>query len=100
MADGVFLMTAITRVDLHSHSTFSDGMLTPEQLAERLDAAGVGFVALTDHDTVDGLTRFRAAASRRGMAAIAGVEITTQCDDHQAHLLALPDAAPVADPGG
>ena len=88
MADGVFLMIAITRVDLHSHSTFSDGMLTPEQLAERLDAAGVGFVALTDHDTVDGLTRFRAAASRRGMAAIAGVEITTQCDDREAHLLA------------
>ena len=87
MAGGVLLMAATTCVDLHVHSTLSDGALTPEQLVERLDAAGAGFVALTDHDTVEGVSRFRAAASRRGMAAISGVEITTQCEGREAHLL-------------
>ena len=81
-------MNGTMRVDLHCHTTFSDGSLSPEDLAERLDAAGVAFAALTDHDTVDGLARFRRALSRRGIACISGIEITTQCDGREAHLLA------------
>ncbi|MCE5326514.1 MAG: DUF294 nucleotidyltransferase-like domain-containing protein [Planctomycetaceae bacterium] len=76
------------RVDLHCHSSFSDGQLAPEELAARLAAAGVAFAALTDHDDVAGLSQFRAAASRRGIGCIGGLELTVQCDGREAHLLA------------
>ncbi|MCE5280035.1 MAG: DUF294 nucleotidyltransferase-like domain-containing protein [Planctomycetaceae bacterium] len=76
------------RVDLHCHSSFSDGQLAPEELAARLAAAGVAFAALTDHDTVAGSSQFRAAASRRGIGCISGLELTVQCRGREAHLLA------------
>lgn len=49
-------------IDLHCHSTFSDGSLTPEQLADEAVKIGLKALALTDHDTVAGLPRFLAAA--------------------------------------
>jgi PAS domain S-box-containing protein len=78
----------MTRVDLHCHSTFSDGALPPERLAERLAAAGVAFASLTDHDTIDGLGVFAQHLARRGVGSIAGLEMTVQCCDREAHLLA------------
>jgi PAS domain S-box-containing protein len=81
-------MRAITRVDLHCHSTFSDGTLPPEVLAERLAAAGVAFAALTDHDTLDGLDGFGRAAARLGLGSVPGVELTTFCQGRETHLLA------------
>jgi PAS domain S-box-containing protein len=81
-------MRAVTRVDLHCHSTFSDGTLPPDVLAERLAAAGVVFASLTDHDTLDGLDGFRPAAARLGMGVIAGLELTVFHDGREAHLLA------------
>lgn len=65
-------------VDLHTHSTFSDGTFAPEALvaeAARLRLAGV---ALTDHDTVDGNPSFLHAAGTHGVRAIAGVEISAE----------------------
>ena len=82
-------MRPTARVDLHCHSSLSDGQLSPEDLADRLAAAGVAFAALTDHDTVVGLERFRAAAGRRGVACISGVELTVRCAGREAHLLAF-----------
>ena len=67
----------LTRVNLHTHSTCSDGELTPEALAERLARDGVRFAALTDHNTVDGLMRFEQAARERGVGVITGIELTT-----------------------
>jgi PAS domain S-box-containing protein len=67
-----------TRVNLHTHSTLSDGELTPEALADRLARDGVRFATLTDHNTVDGLTRFEQTARSRGVGVIAGVELTIQ----------------------
>ncbi|MBN2207483.1 MAG: cache domain-containing protein [Candidatus Aminicenantes bacterium] len=64
------------RINLHGHSHFSDGELSPDQLAERLAAAGVRTAALTDHDTIEGLPAFREALTRRGVGFIAGVELT------------------------
>lgn len=81
-------MRAVTRVDLHCHSTFSDGTLPPEPLAEHLGAAGVAFAALTDHDTVDGLPSFREALARAGVGYLSGVELTVNSDGREAHLLA------------
>jgi PAS domain S-box-containing protein len=78
----------MTRVDLHCHSTFSDGGLPPDRLADRLADAGVAFAALTDHDTIEGLGVFAEHLARRGVGFITGVEMTVRCHGREAHLLA------------
>jgi PAS domain S-box-containing protein len=75
------------RVDFHCHSSFSDGTLVPEALADLLAAQGVTVAALTDHDTVEGLARFREAMGRKGIGCINGVEITTRSPRGEIHLL-------------
>jgi predicted metal-dependent phosphoesterase TrpH/PAS domain-containing protein len=81
-------MPTLIRVDLHCHSSFSDGALTPVQVAEKLAAAGVQYAALTDHDTVAGLPAFRQALTRHGIGFVTGVEFTTLHDNRELHLLA------------
>jgi len=66
----------VVRLNLHGHSNLSDGTLAPTELAERLAQAGVRTAALTDHDTVEGLTAFRDALARRGVGCVTGVELT------------------------
>lgn len=78
----------MARVDLHCHSTFSDGALPPERLADRLADAGVVFAALTDHDTVEGVSPFAQHLAHRGLGSITGLEMSTQCRGEEAHLLA------------
>ncbi len=82
-------MNGTTRVDLHCHSTCSDGLLEPEVLAQRVAAAGVVCAALTDHDTVDGLVRFAEALHRQGVGCVSGVELTTSWQGEEVHLLAF-----------
>ena len=74
-------------VNLHTHTIFSDGEQTPEALAAGLEAAGVRYAALTDHDTIEGLARFQEALRKRGIASLTGVELTTQFGGREAHLL-------------
>ncbi len=75
-------------VNFHCHSIFSgDGEQTPEALAASLAAAGVRYAALTDHDSLEGLSRFREAAQKRGVACLPGVELTTWFNGREAHLL-------------
>jgi len=76
------------RVNLHCHSDLSDGQLSPEVLAERLARSGVRVAALTDHDTVAGLSRFREALARRGVGSISGLELSTHTKEGPIHLLA------------
>lgn len=76
------------RVDLHCHSSFSDGTLVPEQVAEELAAAGCGHAALTDHNTTEGLERFREALERHGIRMTSGVEIDARTPSGLVHLLA------------
>ena len=74
-------------VNFHCHSMFSDGEQTPEALAASLASAGVRYAALTDHDSIGGLPRFREALKKRGVACLSGVELTTQFNGREAHLL-------------
>jgi PAS domain S-box-containing protein len=74
-------------VNFHCHSIFSDGEQTPEALAASLASAGVRYAALTDHDSIEGLPRFREALKKRGVACLSGVELTTQFIGREAHLL-------------
>jgi 3',5'-nucleoside bisphosphate phosphatase len=76
-------------VDLHSHSTHSDGQLTPRELIARAHAQGVQVYALTDHDELSGLADARVAAEACGMRFIAGVEISVSWGDETLHIVGL-----------
>jgi hypothetical protein len=65
-------------IDLHAHTTFSDGSLTPTELVEEATALGLTAVAVTDHDTVDGLPEALAAGERLGIRVVPGVEINLE----------------------
>ncbi len=82
-------MSTDIRIDLHSHSTFSDGALTPDQLVERAAAAGLQWLALTDHDTLDGLAGAHSAALLHGIGLIDGVEISASWRSQTLHVLGL-----------
>ncbi|MFA5826508.1 MAG: 3',5'-nucleoside bisphosphate phosphatase [Gallionellaceae bacterium] len=75
--------------DLHCHSTVSDGLLSPADLVARAAERGVKFLALTDHDDVDGLSEAAEAAARCGIAFINGVEISVSWRTHTLHIVGL-----------
>ncbi|RZG66293.1 PHP domain-containing protein [Acinetobacter bouvetii] len=65
-------------VDLHTHSNISDGTLSPEQLVRAAGEIGIHTLALTDHDTMDGLIQAEGAAKELGIKLISGVEMSSQ----------------------
>lgn len=77
------------RVDLHMHSTASDGSQPPADVVAAAIAAGVSAIALTDHDTVAGVEPARAAAEGSRLRVIAGVELSAYQGDEETHLLGL-----------
>ncbi|HUH52550.1 MAG TPA: PHP domain-containing protein [Microbacteriaceae bacterium] len=77
-----------TRFDLHTHSTFSDGTTSPEQIAELAKNIGLKGFALTDHDTIDGWVTARYAAKVKGLDFLPGMELTTEEAGRSIHLLA------------
>jgi hypothetical protein len=76
-------------VDLHSHSSFSDGLLSPAELVERAVQRSVDMLALTDHDGLSGLPAARSAAQHWGIRLIDGVEISVQWEDKALHIVGL-----------
>jgi hypothetical protein len=75
--------------DLHNHSTRSDGLLSPTQLIELAARTGVDAIALTDHDTVDGLEEASGAARAAGVELVPGVEISVSWGDTTLHIVGL-----------
>ena len=69
-------------VDLHTHSEFSDGTSSPEEVVHAALKSGVQIFALTDHDTMDGTSRAQTLATERKMRFVYGVEISTREHDH------------------
>lgn len=74
-------------IDLHLHTTASDGLLSPAALVARVADAGVTIFAVTDHDTVAGLDAVEAAAAQRGLRMIPGIEITAVEGGRDVHVL-------------
>jgi predicted metal-dependent phosphoesterase TrpH len=74
-------------IDLHLHSTASDGRLSPAAVVDRAHAAGLTTIALTDHDTVAGLDEARAAADAAGLRLVPGIEITAVEGSRDVHVL-------------
>lgn len=73
--------------DLHCHSTASDGLLSPAELVARAHAQGVELLALTDHDTLDGLPAAQAAAAECGLQLVDGVELSCLWNGTTIHVL-------------
>jgi 3',5'-nucleoside bisphosphate phosphatase len=74
------------RVDLHTHTIFSDGQLTPEALVAHAVERQLVAIAVTDHDSIDGIARARAAAPA-GLEIVPGIEISTTMNGHDLHVL-------------
>lgn len=74
-------------IDLHLHTTASDGQLAPRELVARAHRAGIRVMSVTDHDTVGGIAEARAAAEALGMTFVAGIEITAVERERDIHVL-------------
>lgn len=74
-------------IDLHLHTTASDGRCTPHQLVGRAAAAGLTVIAVTDHDTTDAVAEVSSLAAGQGMTAVPGIEITAVEDGADVHVL-------------
>ncbi|NLY63872.1 MAG: PHP domain-containing protein [Alcaligenaceae bacterium] len=76
-------------VDLHCHSTVSDGVLSPAEVARRAAGNGVNIWSLTDHDEVGGQAEARQVAESLGMTYIPGIEISVTWAEHTLHIVGL-----------
>lgn len=74
-------------IDLHTHSSCSDGSLTPRQLVREAARAGLAAIALTDHDTMVGLEEAIAAGRESGVEVISGIEISADHEGRDIHIL-------------
>lgn len=81
------LPPSTSTIDLHMHSTASDGALAPSALLERCAAAGLRVVSLTDHDSTEGLAEAQQVADQLGITLIPGIELGTDVTDGEIHIL-------------
>ncbi|GAA6183820.1 PHP domain-containing protein [Aliiglaciecola sp. NS0011-25] len=84
-------MIEAMKIDLHCHSSYSDGRLTPQELLDRAHNMQVDVLALTDHDTVDGVQELKdhQQQCKRKLAVIAGVELSTSWHGFDIHIVGL-----------
>jgi predicted metal-dependent phosphoesterase TrpH len=73
--------------DLHTHSTASDGILSPYELVKLAKARNLAAIAITDHDTVDGLSEGLEAGKQLGITVVPGIELSTQVGNWEIHIL-------------
>jgi predicted metal-dependent phosphoesterase TrpH len=83
-------------IDLHTHSTASDGSLTPAGLVDEAAKRGLAWLALTDHDTIDGIAEAKAEAEKTGIGFVPGIELAIQWEPGEFHLLGLGIRSPGA----
>lgn len=76
-------------IDLHTHSTESDGTFTPEELMQEAARVGLSAIALTDHDTTGGIAKARPVAKSLGIELIPGVELSTSYEGCEVHIVGL-----------
>ncbi|MDW7651874.1 MAG: PHP domain-containing protein [Bacillota bacterium] len=73
--------------DLHVHTTASDGMLSPRNVVARASETGLSAVAVTDHDSAGGIAEALEAGAAYQVNVIPGIELSTECEDHEIHIL-------------
>lgn len=79
----------MSSIDLHSHTTASDGVCSPEELVRLARDAGVSVLGVTDHDTTSGVAAAMAAGDREGVRVVAGIELGAESDGRSVHILGL-----------
>lgn len=77
----------VMEVDMHIHTIASDGTFTPEEVVKRAKSFGMKTIAITDHDTVDGLAEGKKIADEVGIEFIQGIEISCNIDNLEVHIL-------------
>jgi hypothetical protein len=77
----------MTVIDLHCHTTASDGNLSPRELVERAVRDGADVIAVTDHDTVDGIEAASAAGAELGVRVVPGIELSSRHEGRNVHML-------------
>ena len=75
------------KADLHIHSTYSDGIYSPDEICRKAARKGLSLVSVTDHDTLAGLETKEAAAKRHGISYVSGWEISAYAGEHKIHIL-------------
>jgi predicted metal-dependent phosphoesterase TrpH len=80
-------MTDMPGIDLHTHTDRSDGTFTPSELVRRAAGLGLDVVAVTDHDTTEGLAEARATGEEVGVEVVPGVEFSAEHDGTSVHVL-------------
>ena len=80
-------MTLATAIDLHIHSTYSDGVLTPVELVSLAASKGLSAIAITDHDTADGTDEAIQRGLEKGIEVITGIEMSSWHGDTSMHIL-------------
>ena len=75
------------RADLHIHTYYSDSSSSPEEVVAQALEAGIGCIAITDHDTIDGVQPVREAAINADLEVLAGVELSTEVNGRDVHIL-------------
>jgi predicted metal-dependent phosphoesterase TrpH len=75
------------RADLHTHTVYSDGYLTPEQLISKAKSAGLAYLAITDHDNVDAIDEAIEIGNSAGIEIVPGVEISSEHRGREVHIL-------------
>ncbi len=89
----------MAKADFHNHSTASDGKLTPTQLIDLAAKNGVRIMALTDHDSTEGIAEAREAAAKyEGFILIPGVELSTDIEGDEVHVLGYFDYEKIKNP--
>jgi hypothetical protein len=78
----------LNKIDLHTHTLYSDGALTPYELIELANRNGLNIISITDHDSINAIREAGECARDFGIEIISGVEISTDIDDKEIHLLA------------
>lgn len=80
-------MTDESWVDLHLHSTYSDGRMSPPELVKKAKELGLSAIGIVDHDTVDGIACAIEAGKTDGIEIVPGVELSSQCDGRDIHII-------------
>ena len=75
-------------VDLHIHTYYSDGTMSPKEVVEDAKRKNLGIIAITDHDVLDSYEELKVEAEKAGIITIRGVEIDSIFEGHLVHLLA------------
>lgn len=76
------------KIDLHTHTNYSDGIFTPAELVEKAHKRGLDIISITDHDSINGIKEAVECAKDFGIEIVPGMEISTDVDEKEVHLLA------------